>query len=267
MSKHRGQFVFWLESFMQLFLPLFVYFLFHAAVQVIVSSLLGMEFYMNHSTAVQCVGNAVLLPVFFRMYRGKQSHPESEQKAEKRSLSAGDCLKIIGVSVCFSRGVNLLIGLTPLPGWFPAYESASASVMREAFWIQLLAVVVFAPVAEELLMRGLIYGRLKSMTGNIKLAILASSLLFALFHGNIVQGIYAFALGALFAWLMERCKTLWAPVLAHAAANAVTLALSLPQLSEGLSRHPAVTILLTAVFLLAGYFLAKRIEDSGKESS
>ena len=46
-----------------------------------------------------------------------------------------------------------------------------------------------------------------------------SALLFAVLHGNLVQGVYAFVLGVYFAWLMERYGSIKVPILGHMSAN------------------------------------------------
>lgn len=40
---------------------------------------------------------------------------------------------------------------------------------------------------------------------------------------NVVQGIYAFLLGILLAWICEKYQTIWAPILFHAAANLLSV--------------------------------------------
>ena len=50
-------------------------------------------------------------------------------------------------------------------------------------------------------------------------AMIWSALVFGVFHGNLVQGVYAFLIGLFFAWLMERTQRILVPMLGHMAAN------------------------------------------------
>ena len=50
-------------------------------------------------------------------------------------------------------------------------------------------------------------------------------LLFGLYHGSVVQGVYAFFLGLGAAWLLQRFGTLLAPWLFHMAANLISVLL------------------------------------------
>ena len=52
-----------------------------------------------------------------------------------------------------------------------------------------------------------------------------SALLFGLYHGSVVQGVYAFFLGLGAAWLLQRFGTLLAPWLFHMAANLISVLL------------------------------------------
>lgn len=79
-------------------------------------------------------------------------------------------------------------------------------------------VVVAAPVLEEILFRGIILdGYLKNY--NPINSILISALLFGLIHGNLAQGIGAFALGALFGWIYWKTKSISACIILHAINN------------------------------------------------
>ena len=52
-------------------------------------------------------------------------------------------------------------------------------------------------------------------------AIVLSSLIFGLYHGNMVQFLYASLLGSLLAVIYHRTGTLWTSILAHMAGESV----------------------------------------------
>lgn len=87
-------------------------------------------------------------------------------------------------------------------------------------YARILAYCVAAPIGEEMLFRGLIYKKLRVIYSP-KLAIFLSAAIFGIYHGNLMQGIYAFVMGALFAWAYEETGTFLAPVLMHAVANTI----------------------------------------------
>jgi len=93
-----------------------------------------------------------------------------------------------------------------------------------AGWLALLAVtaLVLAPLAEELLFRGVLYRSLRERWG-ARVALVGSAGAFALFHLEPVQLIVAAIAGLALGWLRQRGGLLWPCVLAHAAHNLVWL--------------------------------------------
>ena len=89
-------------------------------------------------------------------------------------------------------------------------------------WSAAVAVLLIAPVSEELFFRGLLL-RGFLMRYRPGTAIIASAFLFSAAHLNPLQGIPAFFLGLYFGWLFVRTRSLWPCILAHALNNMVAL--------------------------------------------
>jgi ABC-2 type transport system permease protein len=85
------------------------------------------------------------------------------------------------------------------------------------WWILPLALVA-APLFEEFIFRGLIFGGLRRSFGPWP-AMAASAALFAIMHPAVSMA-PVFVLGLVAAWLYDRTRSLLAPMLAHAAYNA-----------------------------------------------
>jgi membrane protease YdiL (CAAX protease family) len=77
---------------------------------------------------------------------------------------------------------------------------------------------ILAPITEEILFRGLIQRSL--LPFGKKFAILISSLTFGLFHGNLIQTPYAFAVGLVLGYVAAEYNIIWAMVL-HMINNLV----------------------------------------------
>ena len=106
--------------------------------------------------------NLLQIPVFFQMYRrlrlaeacGEEREGrrrETAVPAWKRRLGPADLLSAVLGGFFLARGFNALLGLTPLPRLFPAYETVSETIYRGSLLSQAAASVVTAPVLEELL--------------------------------------------------------------------------------------------------------------------
>jgi membrane protease YdiL (CAAX protease family) len=93
--------------------------------------------------------------------------------------------------------------------------------LRDRLSVILIAVVA-APLTEELIFRGCLYGFLRQ-TGGRFLAIAVTSVLFALIHGHIpsLAGLVILAVGL--SLLYEKTGSLWAPILLHAAFNGLSI--------------------------------------------
>ena len=92
--------------------------------------------------------------------------------------------------------------------------------------VQLLGLGMLVPLAEELIFRGLIYTRIRKRIP-AGAAIFFSALLFALFHGNVIQMVFAFPLALILAWLYERSGWFACPLAFHMGANLTAIVLNL----------------------------------------
>jgi ABC-2 type transport system permease protein len=100
-------------------------------------------------------------------------------------------------------------------------QQQTHSVATGGLWIPILAIAA-APLFEEFIFRGLIFGGLRrSMT--VIPAILASAAVFAIVHPPASM-IPVFGLGVCAAFAYERSRMLLAPMLAHALYNAAVIA-------------------------------------------
>ncbi|KRL58353.1 CPBP family intramembrane glutamic endopeptidase [Latilactobacillus fuchuensis] len=90
------------------------------------------------------------------------------------------------------------------------------TAMRQQPWL-ILAVTIAAPVMEEIVFRGAIFGGL-SGTINPLWAALISSLLFSLLHQDGHLIIYA-AIGLFLCWLYRKTGSLYTTIISHAGMN------------------------------------------------
>ncbi len=81
-----------------------------------------------------------------------------------------------------------------------------------------LVAIVFAPVIEEVVFRGILYPAIKQR-GHPQLALWGTSLFFALTHANMATFIPLTFLALVLVFLYERAGSLLAPILAHSLFN------------------------------------------------
>ena len=81
---------------------------------------------------------------------------------------------------------------------------------------------VIVPIAEEILFRGLLYSWLRQ---NLRIwpAILISSALFGVLHGEISIAGATFLMGIILAWIYEKSTSLWPAISIHIINNSIKL--------------------------------------------
>jgi uncharacterized protein len=135
-------------------------------------------------------------------------------------------LFLTGIAIPITGLITLLVMLAlglPLENpqiEFLLPEGLSASQALIMFFLVGLAV----PFAEELLFRGVLYPLLRQRWG-VWVAVVLSSILFGLVHGEIAIGLTAFMLGILLASVYEFSGSLWTSILIHAVNNGSKIAL------------------------------------------
>ena len=115
---------------------------------------------------------------------------------------------------------GILSLVSPLfPDTFAAYyDLVSKAVGVNRAVPMMIATFVIAPIGEELFFRGVIMGYAKRYMPPA-VAILFQGVLFGLYHGNIVQGIYACILGCLLGFVAYKADTLLASMILHFSIN------------------------------------------------
>jgi membrane protease YdiL (CAAX protease family) len=88
-----------------------------------------------------------------------------------------------------------------------------------------VAIVVIAPIAEEVFFRGVVFNAWLRESGR-RFAFIGSALLFAIIHVSLVSLLPIFALGLMLAWIYDRTGTLVAPIAMHATVNGISVALA-----------------------------------------
>lgn len=162
----------------------------------------------------------------------------------------------------------------PPPGYLEAFQSLHAQLRPDGPLDALLSLVVIAltpALCEELLFRGVV---LPSFPGRLPaLALGASALLFGLIHVDSTgEGVtfyrvpFACVVGLGFGLLRLRTATLAAPILAHAALNALTFG-AVPLLDESSQEttlpHPGLAIALATIGAAALWRLLRPRSEGG----
>lgn len=153
---------------------------------------------------------------------------------------------IFAIATTLCVGINNLINIGNLSKMSEAYQETSKSFYSVGFDVQIICLGFLIPIAEELVFRGLIFKRMRTLGGFMQAAVF-SSLVFGVFHGNMVQMLYGVFMGMLFAYVYEKYGSVKAPILAHITVNVISVVATHFKFFEWLLKDPLRTGLLTVL--------------------
>lgn len=169
------------------------------------------------------IGSLVALPVVYQDYKADLKRIGLYGKKWPFSMEMfRNILFVIGITIGISVSLNNIISMSPLMDVSTEYENASNAFYGSTIWLELLGSAIITPLLEELLHRGVVYGRLRRMM-KMWPAVIVSALVFAALHFNVVQFTYAFLLGIVFALFVEKTGHIYPAVLAHVVANGIAV--------------------------------------------
>lgn len=121
-------------------------------------------------------------------------------------------------------GLNMLLELCRITNNSAVYQEVVQNQHSAGILLALILYVVAAPLAEELLFRGIIYNCLKRMMKPMA-AVVVAAVFFGAYHGNAVQGIYGFAMACLIIYAYEYFGDFRVAVAIHAVVNLISYCL------------------------------------------
>ena len=122
--------------------------------------------------------------------------------------------------------IALSIVLAPLGGYLPE----DSREFSDSLWT-LVLVIFAAPIFEEVLFRGRLYGLLRTKASPM-VSVLLSSMMFGLMHLQPAVMLEGVLMGLLFSYAYLRSRSIFAPVILHMCNNALAYALKVLSYGE-----------------------------------
>lgn len=176
------------------------------------------EYIMEFTTPINIFAGGVLivcLALFFLMLKKNPAAEMGLNPTRWRYI-----LYAAALGVAFQFIVTFTISLIPSVAEYysGAFDEQYAAMLDAPLPLQIINVAIITPFVEEILFRGMIYGSLRKGMPKIAAAIIAS-VVFGVFHGNIVSMIYAAALSFIMIAVYEKTDSLFVTIAMHAALN------------------------------------------------
>lgn len=212
------------------------------------TQLLNPDFLMT-VTAIATASTLLLGIIWYRKHRPLRDASFKEVSNGTLFLS----LALMGVSLqcLISICLNMIYPLLP-QALIEQYDALMETLLGGNVWLSFFVTVILAPLAEELLFRGVTMRKAEKIMPFMAANIL-QAMLFGIYHGNLIQGMYAFAIGLILGFVVEYFHSIWASILLHAFINGSAELLShLPQqLTETMLGIITIAIIGVMSFIIA----------------
>lgn len=149
----------------------------------------------------------------------------------KGAVKEGGRYFLYAIAVVFSANFAVSMAVYSLTGEFPPkQEAVELFGLLENPWavsLSAVSIAVFAPVAEELVFRGLLYGIFKGLWANFRFGAVAaaavSGVLFALIHNDAYVFLPLALMGMCLCFAYERSGSIVSPIIVHSLFNSLNL--------------------------------------------
>ena len=175
-------------------------------------------------------------------------------------------LLVLGYALQLGVSALLTILSTGFPSAFSAYKELIASLAGDGVDVKtFIAVSFLAPIAEELIFRGVSYTYAEWAIG-YRWAILFQAVIFGLYHGNLIQFIYATAIGYLLGALRHQSGSIVPGIVLHTIVNLSAYLVPASWL-ESLPKAGLMALLSTAVIVPCCIILLKRNKKKHRKAN
>lgn len=174
---------------------------------------ISMYNFIVSTVPIYCIG----LPIFVLIIR----KVPKENISEKSNLTIIEFIKIIIISFAAMYVFNMVggivnLGISALKG-SNVINPLNNLLSKVNIYETTFFVGILAPIMEEIIFRKILLSRLRKFGDFI--SIFLSALAFGMFHGNLSQFFYAFALGCILAYLVIKTGTIKYSIILHMIIN------------------------------------------------
>lgn len=171
--------------------------------------------YNNYLSAASGLVTILIVFLFFVF---KRQNPFKELSFNKTKLSTIVLCLAAGIALNFS--CNVLFMFMP-ESWLADYSQASESLDTGSLLSYVIGGVIMAPLAEEIVFRGVVMKRFRKCMSAVFAAVL-SAVVFGVCHGDLVWAIYAGSLGIILGLVFSRFDSIIPGICIHLSFNSVS---------------------------------------------
>lgn len=208
------------------------------------------EAWIKSASSWISVGTYVVFIFVFGFWYKKAFGIKVKKQEEKKLFTLpvlGGCL-VFGISIQIFCSCALKLILPLFPEVYKDYTELLDSMGMGQGLVPFFYMAVLAPLAEELIFRGLIL-KYEEKAVPFFVANFIQAFLFGIYHQNVVQFVYAFFVGMLLGYLYKKYDSLALTIVVHGIVNASGNILSYLQVFNSLDELVEIVV-VTAISLL-----------------
>ena len=160
----------------------------------------------------------VALPIFLVLLKPLPKVTPFKSKMSVGGFLGGFCIALLFLYIGNTVSSTLLSSIESITQ-SATTNPVSNMISESSIWITILFSVILTPIIEEILFRKILCDRLLPLGEGY--AILISSAIFSLIHGNFYQFAYSFLLGLLFSFIYVKTGKLIYSIIYHMIVNFV----------------------------------------------
>lgn len=169
---------------------------------------------------------AAFIPFLFILVVSKQNVNEAiPVKKVKPSIFILSILFGSGVCLAANFPTNAVANFLESIGLNAQMPESFTPQTLNGIIVYYIFIAIIPPFVEEFAFRGIILSRFRKYGNGF--AVFASSILFALFHGNVIQFIFAFICGLVFGFITIKTENLFIPIIIHIINNGFSVTVEL----------------------------------------
>lgn len=217
--------------------------------------------YMNNNIGYILIPSMIIsLLIYYLIYKNNEKNILERCNFKKIKLSYVLLIIVILVSI-----TAVIVGASEyVIKYFPSYDETADMIkgnMGSA--VGIIALVVCAPIFEEILFRGLILSEIRQKA-NIIVTVIIQGIIFGIYHLNAFQSIYAAMLGIILGFICVRVNSVIGSIIGHITFNLCGTFL-FPVLLDNTEKFAYVYIIIGAVTLAISIYFFFKITENEKD--
>lgn len=173
----------------------------------------------------------------------------------------------IGMNLFFSGILSLIAEIPGITETVQEYGDQSIQLIEENAILNVIVLAILVPILEEIVFRVLPLNKMIPRISPI-VAVILTSLVFGISHGNIIWAIYTFIFGAVLAVVFLKYKSSLANMIIHSVFNLISVILAvLPIEVEDGTKIPIIFVAAGTIILIIAVLLYKYINKKLLESN